>query len=76
MLRRVDSSKLTDISEVLSASIIRALSTTETSVSFYAATRRNIPEDGHLHIRCLENLNSPLTASPFLSQSDVSVKLG
>jgi hypothetical protein len=41
-----------DISEVLSASIIRAMeaaSTSETSVNFYQTIRRNNPEDSHLH---------------------------
>jgi hypothetical protein len=46
---------LTDVSEVLAASIIRAIlvkeaaSTSETSVNFYQTTRRNIPEGGHLY---------------------------
>jgi hypothetical protein len=30
--------------------------TPETSVNFYQMTRRNIPEDGHLHNRRRENL--------------------
>jgi hypothetical protein len=63
---------LTDVSEVLSASIIMAIgkpgakkcveiqeqalmieaaSTSETSVNFYQATGRNIPDDSHLHNR-------------------------
>jgi ribosomal protein L18E len=44
--------KLTDVSEVLAASMIRAIalmmkpaSTSETSVNFYQATRHIIPED-------------------------------
>jgi hypothetical protein len=43
---------LTDVSEVLTASIIRviATSTSETSVNFYQTTRRNIPEDINLHL--------------------------
>jgi hypothetical protein len=53
MLRRVVWKKFTDVSAVLTASIIRAIialmmdevSTTETSVNFYQTTRRNIPED-------------------------------
>jgi hypothetical protein len=47
---------LTDVSEVLTTSIIRsivlmmeAVSTSESSVSIYQTTRRNIPEDSHLH---------------------------
>jgi hypothetical protein len=51
---------------VLAASIIRAVtalmmeaaSTSGTSVNFYQTTRRNIPEDSHLHTRRSENLNS------------------
>jgi hypothetical protein len=33
-------------------------STSETSVNFYQTTRRNIPEDSHLHTRSWENLKS------------------
>jgi hypothetical protein len=45
--------RLTDVSEVLTASIIIALmmetvSTSEPSVSIYQTTWRNIPEDTHL----------------------------
>jgi hypothetical protein len=50
----------------LTASIIRtiitlmteAASTPETSVNFYQTTRRNNPEDSHLHTRRHENLKS------------------
>jgi hypothetical protein len=63
----------TDDSEVITASIIRAVrkprgllivlmmeaaSTFETSVNFYQTTRRNNPEDSHLHTRHRENLKS------------------
>jgi hypothetical protein len=57
MLRRVIWQKFTDISEVLAASIIRAMSdalmmeaasVSETSVKFYQTARRNIPGDDHL----------------------------
>jgi hypothetical protein len=49
---------------VLTASIIKAIialmikaaTTSETLVNFYWDTRRNIPEDSHLHIRRRENL--------------------
>jgi hypothetical protein len=44
----------TYVSEVLTASIIRAMRTSETSVNVYRTTRRNIPED----IRRRENLES------------------
>jgi hypothetical protein len=54
---------MTDVSEVRTASIIRtlmmeALSTSETSVILYETTRRNIPEDSHIHTRRRENLKS------------------
>jgi hypothetical protein len=41
--------KFTDVSEVLTASIIRAI---------YQTTRRNSPEDSHLHTHSRENLKS------------------
>jgi hypothetical protein len=54
--------KFTDISEVLAASIIRAMmeaaSTSETSVIFYQIALCNTLEDSYLHIRCHENLKS------------------
>jgi hypothetical protein len=40
--------------------MIEAVSTSETSVSFYETTRRNIVEDGHLHAGRHENLKSYL----------------
>jgi hypothetical protein len=57
---------LTDVSEVLAASIIRATSplmietagTSETSVNLYQTARRNNPVDSHLHTRRRENLKS------------------
>jgi hypothetical protein len=58
---------LTDVSVVLTASIIRvinialmmeAVSTSETLVNLYQTTRRNIPEDSNLHNRRGENLKS------------------
>jgi hypothetical protein len=46
--------KFTDVSEVLSASIIalmmEAASTSETSLYFYQITWRNNPEDSHLQV--------------------------
>jgi hypothetical protein len=45
-------------SEVLAASIIRAMSTSETSVNFYQTTRRNNPEDSHFRTLRRENLKS------------------
>jgi hypothetical protein len=54
MSHRVVWYKFTEVSEVLAASIIIALmmeavSASETSVNFYETTRRNLPEDSHLH---------------------------
>jgi hypothetical protein len=52
---------LTNVSEVLAASIIglkEAANTSETSVNFYQTTRRNNPEDSHLLTRCRENVKS------------------
>jgi hypothetical protein len=46
---------LTDVSELLTASIIamlvEAINTSETSVNFYQTTRRNNAEDSHLQVR-------------------------
>jgi hypothetical protein len=36
---------MTDVSEVLTASIMRAIIASEMSVSIYHTTRRNFPED-------------------------------
>jgi hypothetical protein len=57
MLCRVVWQTFTDVSEVLVAAIIRAI-TSETSVNFYQTTRRNIPEVSNLHTRHRENLKS------------------
>jgi hypothetical protein len=38
--------------------MMKAASTSGTSVNFYQTTRLNIPEDSHLHIRRRENLKS------------------
>jgi hypothetical protein len=40
------------------ALMMEAASTSETLVNFYQATRRNIPEDSHLHTCRRENLKS------------------
>jgi hypothetical protein len=66
LLHHVVWQKFTDVSEILAASIIRALSalmmeaasTSETSTNFYQTTRRNNSEDSHLHTRRRENLKS------------------
>jgi hypothetical protein len=54
MLRRVVWQKLTDISEDFRGAItlMDTVSTSETLVTLYQTTRRNIPQDRHLHIRC------------------------
>jgi hypothetical protein len=57
---------LTDVSEVVTVYIIRAMSvlmmeavrTSETSVKFNLNTRRYVPEYSELHTRCRENLKS------------------
>jgi hypothetical protein len=46
--------KVTNVSDVLAASIIRAMTmeaarTSKTSVNFYQTTRRYNPKDSHLH---------------------------
>jgi hypothetical protein len=67
MLRRVVWLKFADVSEVLSASVMRihrpddgGSKASETLVNFYQTTRRNIPENSHLHNRRSENLKSQL----------------
>jgi hypothetical protein len=42
----------------LIALVMEAASTAEMLVNFYQTTRRNNPEDSHLHTRRLENLKS------------------
>jgi hypothetical protein len=42
------------------ALMMEAASTFEMSVNFYQTTRRNIPDDSHLHTRRRENLKSHL----------------
>jgi hypothetical protein len=58
---------LTDVSEELTASIIRtlmteAVSSFETSVNIYQNMRRNIPEDSHLHTLRRENVTAHLAS--------------
>jgi hypothetical protein len=45
------------------ALLMEAASTSETSVKFYHTTRRNNPEDSHLHTGLRENLKSYLDSS-------------
>jgi hypothetical protein len=47
---------LVEIDRCLIALMMEAVSTSKTSVSLYQTTRRNIPEDSHLHTRRRENL--------------------
>jgi hypothetical protein len=53
MLRHVVSQLLTEVPEILTASIssasMDAISTSKTSVNFYEAIWRNIQEDSYLH---------------------------
>jgi hypothetical protein len=63
MLHRVVWLVLTVVSEELSVSIalmMEAVSSSETSVNIYQTTRRDFPEDSHLHTRRRENLKSHL----------------
>jgi hypothetical protein len=50
----------TDVSEMLAeiALMTEAANTSEVLVNLYQTIRRNNPEDGHLHTRPRENLNS------------------
>jgi hypothetical protein len=59
MLRRVVRFQLTDVSAVVTTSIVRDMSiasTSETSVNLGDTTWRNIPEDSHVHNCRRENL--------------------
>jgi hypothetical protein len=52
------STVIKEVAEYRSRAMMEAASTSETSVNFYETTRRNNPEDSHLHTRCCENLKS------------------
>jgi hypothetical protein len=65
LIRSVGLAKLSDLvvyrhlilrAPITFALIMEVVNTSETSDSFYETTRRNIPEDSHLHIRRRENL--------------------
>jgi hypothetical protein len=45
---------------VITASIVRAMSASVTSLSFYEFTQRNNPEHGYLHVGRHENLKARL----------------
>jgi hypothetical protein len=53
---------IADVSEMHADSnialMMEAASASKTPVNFYQTTRRNIPEDSHLHTRSRENLKS------------------
>jgi hypothetical protein len=78
MLHRVVWWKLTYVSDVLTASIIRAIivmlmeavSTSETSTNFYQTTWYNVPEDSDLHNRRCEKLKSQPHPSLLTSSKD------
>jgi hypothetical protein len=59
--------------KLLNALMIEAVSTSETSVNFYQTTRRNIPENSHLHTRRRENLKSQLQ-SVYLKERERETK--
>jgi hypothetical protein len=67
--------------------MMEAVNTSETSVTFYKSTRRNVPEDSRLHTRRRENLKSHLkeitsvlcddVGTPqFKSQNYISLRIG
>jgi hypothetical protein len=61
-------------SSVISAMTVltmEAVRTSEASECFYQTTRRNIPEDKHLHACRRENLKSQLCIILYLVQNDV-----
>jgi hypothetical protein len=59
LLRCVVWYKLTNVSEVLTALMMEAVSISETSVHFYQTTQHNIPEDSHFQeLGCLSLLNT------------------
>jgi hypothetical protein len=48
--------------------MMEAVCTSETSVNFYETTRRNIPQDCHLHTRLRENLQSNINHLIFVME--------
>jgi hypothetical protein len=55
--------------------MIEAASTSEASVIFYQTTRRDNPEDSHLHIRRRENLKSHLCQFSFRDIWQIVIKI-
>jgi hypothetical protein len=74
VLRRVVWYKLTNVSDVFTASIItlmmEAVSTSEMSVNFYHTKLRNIPEDSHIHTHRRQNLKYHHGNEPSVSIKD------
>jgi hypothetical protein len=65
---RIVSKKITDVSEVLTASIIRAIAVT--SVNFYDTTKCNIQKHSHLHsLQCPQESDVELYIEPAESNS-------
>jgi hypothetical protein len=56
------------------ALMMEAVSISKTSVNFYKTTRRNIPKDGHLHIRRRENLKSHICDLDGIQTHDPQLK--
>jgi hypothetical protein len=70
-LRREASQKLTDVSGACflnkqddDALIVKEVSVSEASVTFYQTPLRKIPEDSHLHSCFRENLNLTRPSTP------------
>jgi hypothetical protein len=47
--------------------MMEAAGTSDTSVNYYQATRRKIPEDSHLHSRRRQNLKSQISRTSGIS---------
>jgi hypothetical protein len=65
-------SKIQVVRRWLIALMMEAESTSETSENFYQTTRRNNPEDSHLHTRRRENMNSQRFRSVYIQQNFLS----
>jgi hypothetical protein len=56
--------------------LMEAVSSSETSVSIYQTTWRNIPEDSHLDTRCFENLKSHISVLRLVLQQQICGSAG
>jgi hypothetical protein len=74
MLPRPVSLKLTDVSEVLSATIV--IMESETSLSFYETTRRNIRSRRGVFNITMERHSSPLLPYPIINSLDIKAVVG